>query len=52
MLIRAFYADQANYKNRAFNAYHQVNAVFCLSARVMLISGQYGVFNAYQCGQN
>jgi hypothetical protein len=26
MLISAFYADQANYKNRAFNAYHQVNA--------------------------
>ena len=38
MLISAFYADQANYKNRAFNAYHQVNAVLCLSARLMLIS--------------
>ena len=38
MLIRAFYADQANYKNSAFNAYHQVNAVLCLSARLMLIS--------------
>jgi len=33
MLIRAFYADQANYKNSAFNTYHQVNAVLCLSAR-------------------
>ncbi len=33
MLISAFYADQANYKNSAFNAYHQVNAVLCLSAR-------------------
>ncbi len=32
MLISAFYADhQANYKNRAFNAYHQANAVLCLS---------------------
>ena len=38
MLIRAFYADQANYKNSAFNAYHQVNAVLCLSAALMLIS--------------
>jgi hypothetical protein len=38
MLISAFYADQANYKNRAVNAYHQVNAVLCLSARLMLIS--------------
>jgi hypothetical protein len=38
MLISAFYADQANYKNRAFNAYHQVNAVLCLSARLMHIS--------------
>jgi hypothetical protein len=38
MLISAFYADQANYKNRAFIAYHQVNAVLCLSARLMLIS--------------
>jgi hypothetical protein len=38
MLISAFYADQANYKNRAFDAYHQVNAVLCLSARLMLIS--------------
>jgi hypothetical protein len=38
MLISVFYADQANYKNRAFNAYHQVNAVLCLSARLMLIS--------------
>jgi hypothetical protein len=38
MLISAFYADQANYKNSAFNAYHQVNAVLCLSARLMLIS--------------
>ena len=36
MLISAFYADQANYKNRAFNAYHQVNAVLCLSARLMV----------------
>ena len=52
MLISAFYADQANYKNRAFNAYHQVNAVLCLSAHLMLIVGRYGVFNAYQCGQN
>jgi hypothetical protein len=33
MLISAFYADQANYKNRAVNAYHQVNSVLCLSAR-------------------
>jgi hypothetical protein len=38
MLISAFYADQANYKNSAFNAYHQVNAVLCLSACLMLIS--------------
>ena len=38
MLISAFYADQANYKNSAFNAYHQANAVLCLSARLMLIS--------------
>jgi len=38
MLISAFYDDQANYKNREFNAYHQVNAVLCLSARLMLIS--------------
>jgi hypothetical protein len=38
MLISVFYADQANYKNRAFSAYHQVNAVLCLSARLMLIS--------------
>jgi hypothetical protein len=38
MLINAFYADQANYKNRALNAYHQVNAVLCLSTRLMLIS--------------
>jgi hypothetical protein len=38
MLTSAFYADQANYKNSAFNAYHQVNAVLCLSARLMLIS--------------
>jgi hypothetical protein len=38
MLICAFYADQANYKNSAFNAYHQVNAVSCLSARLMLSS--------------
>jgi hypothetical protein len=38
MLIRAFYADQANYKNSAFNACHQVNAVSCLSARLMLSS--------------
>jgi hypothetical protein len=38
MLICAFYADQANYKNSAFNAYHQVNAVSCLSAHLMLIS--------------
>ena len=37
-LTSAFYADQANYKNSAFNAYHQVNAVLCLSARLMLIS--------------
>jgi len=43
MLIRAFYADQAYYKNSAFNTYHQVNAVLCLSARLMLIVGQYGV---------
>jgi hypothetical protein len=44
MLISTFYAyqrdyaDQATYKNSAFNAYHQVNAVLCLSARLMLIS--------------
>ena len=38
MLISAFYADQANCKNRAVNAYHQGNAVLCLSARFMLIS--------------
>jgi len=38
MLIRAFYADQANYKNSEFNACHQVNAVSCLSARLMLSS--------------
>ncbi len=38
MLISAFYADQSNYKNRSFYAYHQVNAVLCLSARLMLIS--------------
>jgi hypothetical protein len=38
MLISAFYADQANYKNSALNAYHQANAVLCLSARLMLIS--------------
>jgi hypothetical protein len=38
MLISAFYADQANYKNRAFSAYHQANAVLCLSASLMLIS--------------
>jgi hypothetical protein len=38
MLIRVFYADQANYKNSALNAYHQVNAVLFLSARLMLIS--------------
>jgi hypothetical protein len=38
MLISAFYADQASYKNSAFNAYHQVNAVLCLSAHLMLIS--------------
>ncbi len=38
MLISAFYADQASYKNGAVNAYHQVNAVLCLSARLMLIS--------------
>ncbi len=38
MLISAFYADQANYKNSAFNAYHQANAVLCLSARLMLFS--------------
>jgi hypothetical protein len=37
MLISAFYADQANYKNSALNAYHQANAVLCLSARLMLI---------------
>ena len=43
MLISAFYADQANYKNSAFNAYHQVNAVLCLSARLMLISGVEGI---------
>jgi hypothetical protein len=28
MLISAFYADQANYKNRAFNAYHQVKLFY------------------------
>jgi hypothetical protein len=33
MLISAFYADQANYKNSGFNAYHQVNAVLCFLAR-------------------
>jgi hypothetical protein len=38
LLICAFYADQANYKNSAFNACHQVNAVSCLSARLMLSS--------------
>jgi hypothetical protein len=38
MLISAFYADQANYKNSALNAYHQANAVLCLSARLMIIS--------------
>jgi hypothetical protein len=38
MLISAFYADQTNYKNRAFNAHHQANAVLCISARLMLIS--------------
>jgi len=37
MLICAFYADQANYKNCTFNTYHQVNAVSCLSARLMLV---------------
>ncbi len=53
MLISAFYADQANYKNSALNAYHQANAVLCLSARLMLISRTiYGLFNDYQCGQN
>ena len=36
MLISAFFADQANYKNSALNAYHQANAVLCLSARLML----------------
>jgi hypothetical protein len=52
MLISAFYADQANCKNSAFNAYHQVNAVLCLSARLMLISRTIWLLIAYQCGQN
>jgi hypothetical protein len=52
MLISAFYADQAKKINRAFNAYHQVNAVLCLSARLMLISGVFNAYILYQCGQN
>jgi len=52
MLISAFYADQANYKNSALNAYHQANAVLCLSARLMLISRTIWLFNDYLCGQN
>ncbi len=52
MLFSAFYADQVNYKNRAFNTYHQLKAVWCLSACLMLISRTIRLFNAYHCGQN
>jgi hypothetical protein len=39
MLISAIYAYQPKYKNRAVYASQQANAVLCLSARLMLISG-------------